>query len=68
MQSSQTKPLASVNLNNESRKFANSIAVFIICLSAIVIGQGCVNLKNAKSFEIDSPFVAIEYEALEADE
>jgi hypothetical protein len=30
-----------------------------------VSGSGCITLKNAKSFEIDSPFVDIEYEALE---
>ncbi len=51
MQSSQTKPIAFANLNNESRKFANNIAVFIICLSAIVIGQGCTNLGAIREVE-----------------
>ena len=32
-----------------------------------MVGQGCVTLKNAKSFEIDSPFFDIEYEALPDD-
>ena len=61
---SQTKQIGFANSNRGSRKLGNSIAVFIICLSAIAVGQGCVSLKNARSFEIDSPFVDIEYEAL----
>ena len=51
MQSKVIKPIASANLNNESRKFANSIAVFMVCLSAIVIGQGCTNLGAIREVE-----------------
>ena len=64
MQSRQIRQHEFANSNRGSRKLGNSIAVFIICLSAIAVGQGCVSLKNARSFEIDSPFVDIEYEAL----
>ena len=52
-------------MSSDSRSLGSNIAVILTCLLAIVSGSGCVTLKNAKSFEIDSPFVDIEYEALE---
>jgi len=58
-----TKRTEFANSNNGSRKCANNIAIIIICLWAMLVGIGCISLKDAKSFEIDSPFVDIEYEA-----
>ena len=58
----------SVDLNNGSRSCVSNIGILISCILAIVVGQGCINLKNAKSFEIDTPFADLEYEALEKDE
>lgn len=58
----------SVDLSNGSRSCVSNIGILISCILAIVVGQGCINLKNAKSFEIDTPFADIEYEALEQSE
>ena len=58
----------SVDLNNDSRSCVSNIGILATCMLAIVVGQGCINLKNAKSFEIDTPFADIEYEALEQSE
>ena len=66
MQSSQTKLIGFANLNNESRKFANSIAVFTVCLSAIVIGQGCTNLGAIR--QVDVGFGGLEIETWEPNE
>ena len=56
------------NWSSDSQRCVSNIGIILICLMAIVVGQGCINLKNAKSFEIDTPFADIEYEALEPSE
>ena len=59
----RTKPSAA--LNSHSRNYANSIVVILACCLALAVGNGCINLKNAKTFEIDTPFADFEYEAKE---
>ena len=50
----------SVDLNNGSRSCASSIGILISCILAIVVGQGCINLRGIK--EIDLSFGGLEAE------
>jgi hypothetical protein len=41
----------SADLKSASRSCANSIAILVICLVAILVGQGCTNLGAIREVE-----------------
>ena len=40
-----------MELKNDLRNYGNSIAILVICLAAILVGQGCTNLGAIREVE-----------------
>ena len=55
-----------MDLKNDSRNCANSIAISAVCLVAILVGQGCTNLGAIK--QVDVGFGGLEIETWEPNE
>ena len=41
-----------MDLKNDLRNYANSIAISLICLVAILVGQGCVSPNPVESIDL----------------
>lgn len=55
-----------MDLKNDLRNYANSIAISAVCLVAILVGQGCTNLGAIR--QVDVGFGGLEIETWEPNE
>ena len=51
----------SADLKSASRSCANSIAILVICLAAILVGQGCVTPNPVESIDLSITGFEVEF-------
>ncbi len=61
MQLKATKPTESASWNSGSRRCGSNIAITIICLLAVVVGQGCVAPNPIESIDLSITGLELEF-------
>lgn len=50
-----------MELKNDLRNYGNSIAILVICLAAILVGQGCVSPNPVESIDLSITGFEVEF-------